>query len=91
MTTDTPDAYQQLIAIQQKFIKNWKTRPDLEVTALAHERGIKVYTTDRRHNVSTMREFAQSILEACDFVEESNPDWAKVAAKTRGQKIVVQR
>lgn len=27
-------------------------------------------------NVSTMRELAQSLLDACDFVDESNPKWA---------------
>lgn len=27
-------------------------------------------------NVSTMRELAEAILAACDFVEQSNPVWA---------------
>lgn len=27
-------------------------------------------------NIDTMRELAQAILEACDFVEERNPAWA---------------
>jgi hypothetical protein len=27
-------------------------------------------------NVTTMRELAQALLDACDFVIESNPEWA---------------
>lgn len=41
-------------------------------------------TLDKRHyrhhstqrNVSTMRELAQALLDACDFVEQANPKWA---------------
>lgn len=29
-----------------------------------------------RRNVSTMRELAQALLDACDFVDASNPEWA---------------
>jgi hypothetical protein len=27
-------------------------------------------------NVTTMRELAQALMDACDFVVESNPEWA---------------
>lgn len=30
-----------------------------------------------QRNVGTMRELAHAILEACDFVDESNPVWAE--------------
>ena len=33
------------------------------------------HSTDKR-NVSTMRELANTLLAACDFVDESNPKWA---------------
>lgn len=29
-----------------------------------------------QRNVSTMRELAQALLDACDFVDASNPQWA---------------
>lgn len=43
-------------------------------------------TLDKRHyrhhstqrNVSTMRELAQALLDACDFVEQANPVWAQL-------------
>lgn len=34
----------------------------------------RYHSTQR--NVSTMRELAQALLDACDFVDQSNPVWA---------------
>lgn len=39
--------------------------------------GSKRYQDTGPRNVSTMREVAQAILDACDFVEAKNPEWAK--------------
>lgn len=40
------------------------------------KRRYRYHTTQR--NVSTMRELAQALLDACDFVDESNPVWASL-------------
>lgn len=39
------------------------------------------HTTKR--NVDTMRELAYALLDACDFVDASNPTWAKGHANQR--------
>lgn len=36
----------------------------------------KTYTSTGSRNVSTMRELAQALMDACDFVDEANPIWA---------------
>lgn len=36
----------------------------------------RYHSTQR--NVSTMRELAQALLDACDFVDQSNPVWASL-------------
>jgi hypothetical protein len=36
------------------------------------------YNDTGPRNISTMREVALALLEACDFVEESNPTWARL-------------
>lgn len=36
------------------------------------------WSSTGRRNVDTMRELAQAILDACDFVDESNPEWARI-------------
>lgn len=33
-------------------------------------------TSTGSRNVSTMRELAQALMDACDFVDEANPLWA---------------
>lgn len=43
------------------------------------DKGYCTWHTSGQRNVSTMRELAQAILEACDFVEASNPTWASLA------------
>lgn len=37
------------------------------------------WQSTRPRNISTMRELAQALLDACDFVEQSNPEWAAIA------------
>lgn len=39
-------------------------------------RGKYVWHSTGPRNVSTLRELANVILSACDFVETSNPEWA---------------
>lgn len=36
----------------------------------------KTWFSSKPRNVSTMRELAYAILEACDFVDDNNPKWA---------------
>lgn len=47
--------------------------------------GSKRYIDTGARNISTMRELAQAILDACDFVEEKNPTWAN---KSSQEKLV---
>lgn len=90
-----PDAWKQLSDLRDRFTRTWEIRSDIEVTALAHNRNVRLrlgkwsfnkmksdprdftpepQITDR--NVGTMRELAEALLAACDFVEKSNPSWA---------------
>lgn len=39
-------------------------------------KGAKLYHSTGHRNVGTLRELANAILEACDFVDASNPKWA---------------
>ncbi len=45
--------------------------------------GPRNYAVTNR-NVTTMRELAQALLDACDFVDESNPEWT---SKSGPEKI----
>lgn len=76
--TQEPDAWLQLCNLLERFTQERMVRRDLIVTALATERKVRLRTdpsvTD--HNVGTMRELAEAILVACDFVDDSNPTWA---------------
>lgn len=103
--TPEPDAWKQLSDLQDRFTRTWEIRHDLEVVALAHKRNVRLvmgdytpaaldpagiergFITDR--NVSTMREFALAILDACHFVEESNPRWASHPAGSAYFKTTV--
>ncbi len=89
------DAWLQLSELTAQFTTEKRVRADIEVTALAHKRAVKLtlwadrnpdvdshYTgstwrTTGPRNVSTMREVAQALLDACDFVDACNPEWAK--------------
>ena len=84
------DAWQQRADLLDRFHEEWNVRHDLRVEALACDRGVRLglayprtgdpfdmrewHTTQR--NVGTMRELAQALLAACDFVDAANPEWA---------------
>jgi hypothetical protein len=82
------DAWLQSFELRQKYTKEIEVRKDLQVYGLGTERTVRLAlgypldhdpimrfkTIDR--NVATMRELAHALLEACDFVEQSNPEWA---------------
>jgi len=87
------DAWKQYYDLIDKYTLEQEPRPDLLVVARAHERKVELsigmlrdpngkfldkynWTTTQR-NVNTMRELAQTILDACDFVDAQNPIWAK--------------
>lgn len=94
MTGQPPDAWQQLHDLLDKYTKEWEVRPDLKVVARATDRTVDFqlgrmrkgwldietihfdYGTTR--NIHTMRELAQALLDACDFVEGCNPKWANL-------------
>jgi hypothetical protein len=43
-----------------------------------------MYYHQTTRNVITMRELAQALLDACDFVDASNPEWADRRYPTNG-------
>lgn len=87
------DAWLQHDELLNKYTMEWEVRDDLHVVALACDRTVRFdlrhappkdewgmgswYSTQR--NVGTMRELAAAIIEACDFVDASNPQWAMKA------------
>lgn len=86
---DAPDAWKQLHDLLGANTTSLDVRHDLSVTAHGCNRSVELnlaYHTDdvgmrRWHstgerNVGTMRELAQALLDACDFVEQVNPTWA---------------
>jgi hypothetical protein len=42
------------------------------------DKGRRQYHSTGLRNVSTMRDLAQAILDACDFVDASNPAWSSL-------------
>ena len=70
------DAWRQLHDLLEKYTKEWDFRPDLEVVADATGRCIRL--GDVSHNVDTIREYVAILGEACDFVEQANPEWARL-------------
>ncbi len=94
------DAWEQLATLVNRFTTRTQVREDIEVVARATERGVELilwdlpkkpfglktdYSTTHKRNVSTMRELAQAIIDACDFVDESNPEWAERAEASRDE------
>lgn len=89
----TWDAWKKADAIRKLNTKTWEIRSDIRVDAMGIDRGVRVtlihknaahpldiprwHSTGSR-STSTMRELAQAILDACDFVEEKNPKWAGI-------------
>lgn len=85
------DAWKQHNDLVNKFTARWAVRNDLVVTAKAYDRSVELSVSEyidsdltlnkkwhvTRRNVGTMRELAQALEDACDFVEKHNPEWAK--------------
>lgn len=62
----------------------WDRGVELEIGEKAKERDSLgdirfIWHSAGKRNVRTMREVAYALLEAADFVEESNPGWADAA------------
>lgn len=93
------DAWKKLFDLWEENGKTFEVRDDLVVQALGPDRSVRLtmyeHTTPgdehdfkRRYiatdrNISTMRELAQALLDACDFVEACNPHWTEVGRATR--------
>ncbi len=89
----TADAWEQRYKLLLKYTHEWKVRDDLKVIANGCDRNVELRLGQRtneppgslhrwswrttQRNVSTMRELAEALLVACDFVEQTNPTWAK--------------
>ena len=87
------DAWKQMQDLVDRYSQDWEVRRDIRVVALACERGVRLeiaagppddlgmrhWADTGKRNVSTMRELAQALLDACDFVDEANPTWASHA------------
>lgn len=83
------DAWKQVADLQEKYSQDYEVRPDLLVQALGVDRNVRLTLFGERdgefgqrsfketqRNVKTMRELAYALLDACAFVEQSNPTWA---------------
>jgi hypothetical protein len=85
------DAWKQYYDLLKTFTRRTEVRSDIEVIAHATDRSVELilwderkndlsftkYKTTGKRNVATLRELAKALNDACDFVEESNPEWAK--------------
>lgn len=92
------DAWKALDDLVRENSTEVQVRPDITVEALGCERAVRLslryekgegLKPDRWHdtgprNVSTMRKVARALLDACDFVDAANPEWAS----HHGAKIV---
>src|SRR5258708_6177238 len=90
MSKSEKDAWRQEYELLGRFTKEWEVRHDLRVVGLACERTVRLDVAFgenpkfsmmpnwhyNQRNVSTMRELANALLAACDFVDQSNPVWA---------------
>jgi hypothetical protein len=83
------DAWKQLNDLIEAKTQKYEVRSDIRVYARGCQRGVEVSIGDFRdgkgavkstgkRNVSTMRELAKAINDACDKVEELNPIWANI-------------
>lgn len=86
------DAWKQHADLMERFTQRTEVRDNLIVTAHGTKRGVevtlvetipgapelanKIYHSTGRRNVATMRQLAQALNDACDFVESVNPRWA---------------
>ena len=89
------DAWRKSDVVFRENTKEWKVRADLRVEALGTERSVRLTMIKERpgarsslepkqhhfteRNLLTMRELAQALLDACDYVESVNPCWAQKA------------
>ncbi len=83
------DAWKKYCDLCDEYSTYTEVRPDIHVRAIAYNRGVELIVFDGviplnrsfqstgKRNISTMRELAKALNDACDFVEESNPEWAK--------------
>lgn len=75
------DAWEQLYELQERYTRIYETladgyeRRDLIVRADALERCVWVH--GEGHNVKTIRQYIDVLEQACVFVEDANPTWAK--------------
>ncbi len=83
------DAWKKMDDLRRANTPTWEPRNDLRVTAYGCGRVVrleigeptkiglsKFHWNGTTRNISTMRELAHALLEACDFVEQANPGWA---------------
>lgn len=91
------DAWKKADAVRRLNTKTWEIRADIRIAARATDRGVELtliqedksgFGIPRFHstgprNISTMREVAEALLEACDFVEEKNPTWADKSSQKK--------
>lgn len=87
---ETVDAWKQYHDLVERFTTEVEVRPDIHVRGLAWDRGVEVivfseghpmkrtWQSTRKRNIDTMRELAKAINDACDFVEQNNPEWASI-------------
>lgn len=86
------DAWKQMDELLERYTKRTDVRPDITVVAHATQRGVELivwddpalnplskrgYKSTGKRNVGALRELAQAINDACDFVQQSNPEWAE--------------
>lgn len=88
MTETSKDAWKLKSELEESFTLTLKPRGDLKAEGFGTDRCVKLtlrkenpsygpptYLSTTR-NVSTMRELAAAIIEACDYVDSVNPTWA---------------
>ena len=80
------DAWEKMCVLEtkiedliEKYKRTWEMRSDLDV--IADGCGRHVLLNGSQHNVSTIRELIVVLNDACDFVENVNPQWAGLDAQ----------
>ena len=77
------DAWYVHRKLLELYTKTFKPRNDITVVARGCHRSVELELDSflgRSHNIGTMRELAQALIDACDFVEASNPKWTEMGA-----------
>jgi hypothetical protein len=83
------DAWRKYDNLVNELSTYTEVRGDIHIHAIAYNRGVELivfsgpvadmkrkWQSTGKRNVSTMRELAQALNDACDFVESNNPKWA---------------